>query len=132
MRKSNDATNFPHKLLLTNTQVSKNHKAFANVLSANIKFSKTQLSKIQSGEFNILDLINPAEVVNKAANKAKNISNKVSLDDVIKIVDVSRKYLPDPKNVLTGPTIFGTGITLRNNEIKDIINVIKSLENRGI
>ena len=132
MRKSNDATNFPHKLLLTNTQVSKNHKAFANILSANIKFSKTQLSKIQSGEFNILDLINPAEVVNKAANKAKNISNKVLLDDVIKIVDVSRKYLPDPKNVLTGPTIFGTGITLRNNEIKDIINVIKSLENRGI
>ena len=49
---SNDKTNFPHKLLLTNTEVSKNHKAFANGSSANIKFSKTQLSKmIQSGGF---------------------------------------------------------------------------------
>ena len=27
---SNDENNFPHKLLLTNTQVSKLHKAFAN------------------------------------------------------------------------------------------------------
>ena len=42
---SNDETNFPHKLL-TNTHVSKICKAFANVSSANIKFSKTQLSKI--------------------------------------------------------------------------------------
>ena len=47
---SNDETNFPHKLLLNNTQVSKIRKAFANGSSANIKFSKVQLSKmIQSG-----------------------------------------------------------------------------------
>ena len=37
----NDGTNFPHKLLLTNTQVSKICKAFANGSSVNIKFSKT-------------------------------------------------------------------------------------------
>ena len=37
----NDGTNFPQKLLLTNTQVSKICKAFANGLSVNIKFSKT-------------------------------------------------------------------------------------------
>ena len=43
---SNDETNFPHKLLLTNTQVSKICKAFANVLLANITFSKTQSSKM--------------------------------------------------------------------------------------
>ena len=47
---SNDETNFPHKLLLTDTQVSKIRKAFKNGSSANIKFSKTQLPKmIQSG-----------------------------------------------------------------------------------
>ena len=45
-------TNFPHKLLLTNRQVSNLRKAFANHLSANIKLSKTQLSKmIQPGGF---------------------------------------------------------------------------------
>ena len=45
-------TNFPHKLLLTSRQVSNLRKAFANHLSADIKLSKTQLSKIiQSGGF---------------------------------------------------------------------------------
>ena len=49
---SSDETNFPYKLLLTNTQVSKICKAFANGLSANVKFSKTHLSKIiQLGGF---------------------------------------------------------------------------------
>ena len=44
--------NFPHKLLLTNRQVSNLCKSFANNLSVDIKFSKTQLSKmIQSGGF---------------------------------------------------------------------------------
>ena len=48
---SNDENNFPYKLLLTNTQVSKIREAFANGSSANIKLSKTQLHKIgQSGE----------------------------------------------------------------------------------
>ena len=44
--------NFPHQLLLTNTQVSNLRKAFANNSSANIKLSKTQLCKmIQSRGF---------------------------------------------------------------------------------
>ena len=44
--------NFPHKLLLTNGHVSNLRKAFSNHLSADIKLSKTQLSKmIQSGGF---------------------------------------------------------------------------------
>ena len=38
----NGETNFPLKLLLTNTQVWKIRKAFANGSSAIIKFSKTQ------------------------------------------------------------------------------------------
>ena len=45
-------TNFPHKLLLTSRQVTDICKAFANHSSADIKWSKTQLSKmIQSGGF---------------------------------------------------------------------------------
>ena len=47
---SNDEANFPHELLLTDRQVSSIRKAFANNSSVDIKFSKTQLSKmIQSG-----------------------------------------------------------------------------------
>ena len=49
---SNNETNFPHKLLLTNTQVSGLHKAFANGLAADIKSLKSQLAKmVQSGGF---------------------------------------------------------------------------------
>ena len=49
---SNDENNFPHKLFLTNTQISKLCKAFVNNFSANIKLAKTQLHKIgQSREF---------------------------------------------------------------------------------
>lgn len=43
---SNDGINFPYKSLLTNTQVSSIHKAFANCSSTIIKFSKTQVPKI--------------------------------------------------------------------------------------
>ena len=38
---SNDENNFPHKLLLSNTQVSKLGKTFANNSSANMKLSKS-------------------------------------------------------------------------------------------
>ena len=49
---SNGENNFPHKLLLTNTQVSKFCKSFANDSSADIKLSKTQLHKMgHSGGF---------------------------------------------------------------------------------
>ena len=49
---SNDETNFLHELLLTGRQVSSIREAFSNNSSANIKFSKTQVSKmIQSGGF---------------------------------------------------------------------------------
>ena len=46
IRNSHDEINFLHKSLLTDTQVSKNGKGFANGPSANIQFSKSQLSKI--------------------------------------------------------------------------------------
>ena len=49
---SDDNTNFPHELLLTNRQVANLCKAFAKNTSTDIKLSKTQLSKmIQSGGF---------------------------------------------------------------------------------
>ena len=101
MGSSNDETNFPQKLLLTNTQDSHIRKTFANGSPANIKFSKTQLSKIQSGGFNILDLMNPAEVVYKIAIKAKDLSNKVPVYDVLIAAEVSRKFLPDHKIFFT-------------------------------
>ena len=42
--------NFPHKLLLTNKQVTDLRKAFANYLSTDIKLLKAQLSKMIQSE----------------------------------------------------------------------------------
>ena len=49
---SNNETNFPHKLLLTNRQVVNLYKGFAKKALTNIKLSKTRLSKmVQLGGF---------------------------------------------------------------------------------
>ena len=43
---SDDETNFPHKLLISNRQVANLCKVFANYTSTDIQLSKTQLSKM--------------------------------------------------------------------------------------
>ena len=48
---SDDETNFPHTLLLTNRQLANLRKAFANYTSTDIKLSKAQLTKMQKGGF---------------------------------------------------------------------------------
>ena len=48
---SDDETNFPHKLLLTNRQEVNIRKGFANHASTDIKLSKAQLTKMQNGGF---------------------------------------------------------------------------------
>ena len=48
---SDDETNFPHKLLLTDRQIANLRKAFANHTSTDIKLSKAQLTKMEKGEF---------------------------------------------------------------------------------
>ena len=47
-----EGNNLPHELLLTTRQKTKLRNAFKNIMSANIKLPKTQISKlIQSGSF---------------------------------------------------------------------------------
>ena len=56
---SDDEINFPHELLLTNRQVANLRKAFADKSSTDIKFSKTQISKMmQSGGY-LVRLLGP-------------------------------------------------------------------------
>ena len=91
---SDDETNFPHKLLLTNRQVSNLHKAFANHTLTDIKLSKTQLTKMQKGRFLrflapflksrlplLKSVIKPLGVLGlTAASATDNAINKKSLD----------------------------------------------------
>ena len=53
----NGKANFPHKKVLTATQVSRLLKDFANGSWANIQFSKTQLSKMMQLEGILADLL---------------------------------------------------------------------------
>ena len=73
---SNDENNFPHKLLLTKTQVSRLRKSFTKGLSANIKLSTIQLHKIeQSGGF-IGRLLGP--LLNTGLSLIKNVLKPLS------------------------------------------------------
>ena len=125
---SNNETNLPHKLLLTNTQILKIRKALPNGSSAKKKFSKTQLSKfVQSvGFIDALDLIKNLHK-NPFFNPDKTV---VTINDIIKAATDSKNFIKIFKNV--SDNVYGTGITLTDNEIKDIIKVSKALENRGI
>ena len=50
---------------------------------------------------------NIIRVVSKILNKSDDLNIKVSLNDIIKTTDTSRKIIKDFKNV------FGTGVTLQ-------------------
>ena len=106
---SNDNTNFPHELLLINRQVANIRQAFANHSSIDIKLSKTQLSKtIQSGGF----------LGNLLGKLAGRLSAAMSAIDG----SIKKKML-------------GSGATtliISNDEMDDILKIVKSLENSGV
>ena len=119
MKNSNDETNFPYKLLLTNTQVSKICKAFANGSSVNIKFSKTQMSKIEQLGGVLRGIPIFGNILSSLAKKATDIARNLAKNFIDKQIDRFNKEY-----------ITGSGITLTNNEIKYIMKVVNSLENR--
>ena len=90
---SNDNTNFPNELLLTNRQVANIRKAFAKNTSTDIKSSKTQLSKmIQSGRFlgNLLGKL-AGPLMKVAMPLAKNVLAPLGLTAAMSAIDGSIK-----------------------------------------
>ena len=136
---SNDESTFPQKLLLTNTQSSKICKASANGLSANIKFSKARLSKMihLGGDFLVDDFFEPlgekGPIENSLVKKKKNIHVK-DLENKDAVHTFSDTTVDTISEKFKGKIAkhAGSGITLTSNEIKDIIKVIRSSENKGI
>ena len=119
---SNDNTNFLHELFLTNRQVANIRKAFANHSSIDIKLSKTQLSKmIQSGGFlgNLL-----GKLAGPLMKVAKNVLAPLGLSAAMSAIDGSLKK-----------KMLGSGMTtliISNDEMDDILKIVKSLENSGV
>ena len=127
---SNDNTNFPHELLLTNRQVENVHKAFAKNTSTDIKLSKTQLSKlIQSGGFlgRLLGpLLKTGLPLIKSAIKplAKSVLIPLGLTAAASAADagIHKKILGSGHN----------NTTISNDEMDDILKIVQSLENSGV
>ena len=123
---SNDNTNFPHKLLLLDRQVANTCKAFSNNLSTDVKFSKTQLSKIiQSGGFlgNFLSKL-AGPLMKVAMPLAKNVLAPLGLTAAMSAIDGSIK-----KKMLGSGT---TTLIISNNEMNDIIKIVKYLEDSRV
>ena len=131
---SGDNTNFPHELLLTNRQVANIRKAFANNLSTDIKFSKAQLSKmIQSGGFlsNLLGpLLKTGLPLMKSVIKplAKSVLVPLGLTAAASAADAGIH-----KKILGSGSDHNSAILIiSNDEMDDILKIVKSLEDSGV
>ena len=118
---SNDDTNFPHELLLTNRQVANIRKTFAKNTSIDIKLSKTQLS----GGFlrNILGKL-AGPLMKEAMPLAKNVLALLGLSATMSAIDGSIKK-----------KMLGSGATtliISNDEMDDILKIVKSLEDSAV
>ena len=129
---SNDNTNFPHELLLTNRQVANIRKAFAKNTSADIKLSKTQLLKmIQSGGFFgrlLVPLLKTGLPLMKSVIKplAKSVLIPLRLTAAASAADagIHKKILGSGHN--------NTTLIISNDEMDDILKIVKSLEDSGV
>ena len=105
-------------MLLTNTQVSRLRKVFANGSSANIKLSKTQLLKIgQSGEFLSTLLEALMKNVLKLLAKATDVAIHKKIFGSGRSLDLALR---------------ATTLAISNEEMNDIIKIIKSLEESSL
>ena len=123
---SNDNSNFPHELLLTNGQVANIRKAFASHSLTDIKLSKNQLSKmIQSGGFlgNLLGKL-AGPLMKVPMPLVKNVLAPLGLSAAMSAVDGSIK-----KKMLRSGT---TTLIISNDEMDDILKIVKSLEDSNV
>ena len=123
-------TNFLHKLLLTNRQVANIRKAFANNSSADIKLTKTRLSKmIQSGGF-FGRLIGPLLktglplIKNLIKPSAKSVLAPLGSTAAVADAAIHKKLGSNHNNTRI--------LIISNNEIEHIVKIVKSLEDFGL
>ena len=130
---SNDNTNFPHELLLTNRQVENIRKAFAKNTSTDVKLSKTQLSKmIQSGGF--LDRL----LVQLLKTRLPLMKSVIKPLAKIVLIPLGLKAAASAADAGIHKKILGSGhnnnttLIISNNEMDDVLKIIKSLEDSGV
>ena len=136
---ADNETNFPHQLLLTNRQVANICKAFANNSSIDIKLPKTQLSKmIQSGGF-LGRLLGPLLktglplIKNVIKPLAKSVLIPLGLTAAASAADAeTHKKILGSGNRPSSSASHMTTLIISNDEIEDVIKIVKSLEDSGL
>ena len=123
-------TNFPHELLLTNIQVANICIAFANHSSTNIKLSKSQLSKMIKSRGFFGRLLGP--LLKTGLPLIKNVIKPLAKSVLIPLGLTAAASAADAG---IHKKILGSGNTtliISNDEINDIIKIVKSLEDSGL
>ena len=118
-----NGNNLPHELLLTTRQTIKLRNAIANDMSADINLPKAQICKIiQSGGFLGRLLLDP--LLKTRLPLLKSVIKPIRLLDL-----KAASSVIDPgaqKKIYSGS---GTTIlAIPNNDIQDVLNIFKSLE----
>ena len=129
---SDDETNFPYQLLVTKRQVKALRKAIANYLSTDTKLSKTQLpNMIQLGGF-LGRLLGP--LLRTRLSLMKNVIQPLAKSVLIPLGLTAAASAADAG--LHKKKILGSGhnitLIISNYEMKDILKIVKSLEDSGL
>ena len=136
-----DETNFPHKLLLMNRQVANLRKTFANKSSTDIKLLKTQLSKMIQLEGFLGRLLGPLLktriplIKNLIKPVAKSVWIPLELTAATSAADVGthKKFLGSGHHPSSSASHNNTtALIISNDEMRDIIKIVKYLEDSGL
>ena len=121
---SDDEANFPHKSLLTNRQTLSLIKAFNNHTSADIKFSKAQLTKMQIGGF--LKFLMP--LLKSGLPLLKSVVKPLGMLGLTAAASATGAAI--------NKKIIGSGndttLIISNDDMQDLLKIVKSLEDSGI
>ena len=130
---SDDNTNFPHELLLTNRQVANLCKGFSKNTSTDIMLSRTQLSKmIQSGGF-LGRLLGP--LLRTGLPLMKSVIKPLAKSVLVPLGLAAAASAADAgihKKILESGHNNNTTLTISNDKMDDILKIVKSLEDSGV
>ena len=121
----------PHELLLTTRQNTKLRNALNNNSATDMKLSKAQIKKIiQSGRFlgNLLSKLS-GPLMKVALPLAKNVLAPLGLTAAMPAIDGSIQKTIHGSGATKGA---GVKLVIEQEDMKDIMKIIKALENSGI
>ena len=149
---SYDKINFSHELLLTNGPVANLRKVFANYLSTDIKLSKPQMSMMIQSEGLLGRFLGP--LLKTRLPLMKNVMKPLAQSVLIplgltaaasaedagmhkKILESGRCHfsssaLPHNPSSSASHNNNNTILIISNDEMEDIIKIVKSLEDSGL